>query len=69
MTCSVPTYPEARATLADAIHAGMEELIAACAVIEDQSDDPAEARQARELRERLQAETPRPRRLPGWRRL
>ena len=26
MTYSVPTYLEARATLADAIHAGLEEL-------------------------------------------
>jgi hypothetical protein len=37
-------------------------------VIEDQSDDPAEAREACELRERLQAKAPRPRRYPGRRR-
>ncbi|SDJ36889.1 hypothetical protein [Salipiger marinus] len=65
---AVPSLAEARATLADALHAGVEELIAACAVIEDQSDDPAEAREACELRERLQAKAPRPRRYPGRRR-
>ena len=54
-THAVPTLPEARATVADAAHHAPHDLLTACVVVEDQTDDPAEAEQARALRAVLEA--------------
>ena len=55
---AVPTLPEARATVADAAHHAPHDLLTACVVVEDQTDDPAEAEQARALRAVLEASAP-----------
>ena len=53
---AVPTLIEARATLADAAHHAPGDVLTACVVIEDQTDEPAEAAQARDLRALLECE-------------
>ena len=53
---TVPTLREARATLADAAHHAPGDVLTACVVIEDQTDDPAEAAQARDLRAVLECQ-------------
>ncbi|HBT01612.1 MAG TPA: hypothetical protein DEB47_17550, partial [Citreicella sp.] len=44
---TIPTLCEARATIADAAHHAPHDLLTACVVVEDQTDEPAEAEQAR----------------------
>ncbi|SDJ52384.1 hypothetical protein SAMN04487993_104027 [Salipiger marinus] len=53
---AVPTLREARATLADAAHHAPGDVLTACVVIEDQTDEPAEAAQARDLRAVLECQ-------------
>ena len=53
---AVPTLREARATLADAAHHAPGDVLTACVVIEDQTDEPAEAAQARYLRAVLECQ-------------
>lgn len=52
---TIPTLCDARATIADAAHHAPHDLLIACVVVEDQTDDPAEAAQARGLRAVLEA--------------